>query len=540
MTDSVRRTDAAVGQGGIGGEPDRHEAIDTQPGATPYAWYVLSILFLVYILNFVDRQIISILAEDIKRDLGLKDQDLGFLYGTAFGVFYSLFGIPLGRLADNWHRVRLMTIGLSLWSVMTALSGLSKSGGHLAAARIGVGIGEATASPSAYSLISDYFPKRLRATALSIYSAGLYVGGGFSLFIGGLIVQNWNRMYPGGGPLGLVGWQAAFMAVGIPGLLLACWIATLKEPIRGLVEGLPEPEKHPAPFRAFAGELLTIVPPFTLIGAAMGGARAFALNIAGLVVVVAGVLGLIALGEPWPQWTAIGIGVYAVFSWACALKRRDAPTFALIVGTPAFLCTVVAYGLNAFLSYAASFWAAPYALRVLNVAPSSAGFMIGGLGALAGFLGLTIGGVVSDRLRRRHPGGRLWVVIFGAIVPTPFLILAFTSTSPVPFYIGLFIAQITASGALGAAAATTQDLVLPRMRGTATATFFIGTTLIGLALGPYLAGRVSTLTGSLSIGMLSLLASVPITLVAAIAACRMAPAAEASREARARAAGEVL
>ncbi len=511
-----------------------------QAEASRYAWYVLSILFLVYILNFVDRQIISILAEDIKRDLRLKDQDLGFLYGTAFGVFYSLFGIPLGRLADNWHRVRLMTIGLSLWSVMTALSGLSRTGGHLAAARIGVGIGEATASPSAYSLISDYFPKRLRATALSIYSAGLYVGGGCSLFIGGLIVQRWNAAYPGGGPLGLVGWQAAFMAVGIPGLLLAIWIATLREPIRGAVEGLPEPDKHPAPFRAFAGELLTIVPPFTLVGAAMGGARAFGVNIVGLAVVVAAVTGLVATGEPWPQWAAVGIGVYAVFSWACALKRRDPPTFALIVGTPAFLCAVVAYGLNAFQAYAASFWAAPYALRVLGVAPSTAGFLIGSFGALAGFLGLTIGGVVSDRLRRTNPAGRLWVVIFGAIVPTPFFVLAFTAATPLPFYVGIFFAQITAACALGAAAATTQDLVLPRMRGTATATFFIGTTLLGLALGPYLAGRVSTLTGSLSTGMLSLLVVVPITLATAIAAYRLTPAAEATREARARAAGEAI
>ncbi len=112
-----------------------------------YAWYVLGILFLVYILNFVDRQIISILAEDIKRDLGLKDEDLGFLYGTAFGVFYSLFGIPLGRLADNWNRVRLMTIGLALWSAMTAFSGFARNGAMLTAARIGVGVGEATASP---------------------------------------------------------------------------------------------------------------------------------------------------------------------------------------------------------------------------------------------------------------------------------------------------------------------------------------------------------------------------------------------------------
>jgi len=508
--------------------------------ASPYAWYVLGVLFLVYILNFVDRQVISILAEDIKRDLGLRDDQLGFLYGTAFGVFYSLFGIPIGRLADNWHRVRLMTVGLALWSAMTALSGLSRTGGQLAAARVGVGIGEATASPSAYSLISDWFPRRLRATALAIYSAGLYVGGGCSLLIGGLIVQNWNRAYPGGGPWGLAGWQAAFLAVGIPGLLVAAWVATLREPVRGAVEGLPPPERHPAPFRAFAAELVTIVPPLTLIGAAAGGVRGLAVNLLGLGVVAAGVAVLLALGEPAPQWIAVGIGVYAVFSWATALRRRDPATFALIVATPAFLCTVVAYGMNAFLSYAASFWAAPYALRVLEQPPATAGFLIGSLGALGGFLGVTGGGIVADRLRRRNPGGRLLVVIFGAVVPLPFLVLAFTASSPLAFYPGIFLAQITASCALGAAAATTQDLVLPRMRGTATGTFFIGTTLLGLAMGPYLAGRVSTLTGSLSTGMLSLLVTVPLTLAAAIAAYRLVPTAEATREARARAAGEAV
>jgi len=508
--------------------------------ASRYAWYVLGILFLVYVLNFVDRQIISILAEDIKRDLGLRDEDLGFLYGTAFGVFYSLFGIPLGRLADNWHRGRLMVIGLALWSTMTALSGLSRTGGHLAAARIGVGIGEATASPSAYSLISDWFPKRLRATALSIYSAGLYVGGGVSLFIGGLIVQNWNRAYPGGGPWGLVGWQAAFLAVGIPGLLVAAWIATLREPIRGAVEGLPPPEKHPAPFAEFGRELVTIIPPLTLIGAAQGGARALAINLLAAGLTVAAVAGLIAIGEPWPQWTAVGIGVYAVFSWGCALKRRDPATFALICGTPAFVLTVIAYGLNAFMSYAASFWAAPYALRVLGASPSTAGFFLGAAGALGGFVGVTMGGVIADRLRRSNPAGRLLVVIFGAVVPVPFLIAGFTASSTALLYPMLFLAQVTASCALGAAAATTQDLVLPRMRGTATATFFIGTTLLGLAMGPYLAGRVSSLSGSLSTGMLSLLASVPITLVCALLAYKLVPAAEASREARARAAGEVI
>ncbi|WP_245842045.1 MULTISPECIES: spinster family MFS transporter [Sphingomonas] len=508
--------------------------------ASGYAWYVLGILFLVYILNFIDRQVISILAEDIKRDLGLKDEDLGFLYGTAFGVFYSLFGIPLGRLADSWHRVRLMTVGLGLWSTMTALSGLSSTGAHLAAARIGVGVGEATASPSAYSLISDYFPKKLRATALSIYSAGLYVGGGCSLFIGGLVVQNWNRAYPDGGPFGLAGWQAAFLAVGIPGVILALIVATLREPIRGAVEGLPEPERHPAPFRAFFDELVTILPPLTLIGAARIGTRALAINLLALALVAAAVTGLVAAGEPLPQWLAVGIGVYAVFSWASALRHRDPPTFALIVGTPAFLCTVVGYGLNAFMSYAAGFWAAPYAMRDLGVSAAEAGLLLGGLGALSGFLGVTVGGIIADRLRRTNPAGRLVLVMLGATLPVPFLIAAFTASTPVVLYIGLFGAQFFASWGLGAAAATTQDLVLPRMRGTATATFFIGTTLLGLALGPYLAGRVSTLTGSLSTGMLSLLVTAPVTLAAGAIAYRTVPAAERTREDRARAAGEAI
>jgi MFS family permease len=231
------------------------------PVSDRYAWYVLTILVFVYILNFVDRQILSILAEDIKRDLNLTDADLGFLYGTAFGVFYALFGIPLGRLADSWHRVRLMTIGLSVWSTMTAVSGFARSGVELAGARFGVGIGEATASPCAYSIISDYFPKEKRATALAIYSSGLYLGGGLSLFLGGLIVKSWNAAYTSAtAPLGLAGWQAAFLVVGLPGLLLALLISTLKEPKRGQADGIFTPP-NPHPFRGFFEELITVIPP---------------------------------------------------------------------------------------------------------------------------------------------------------------------------------------------------------------------------------------------------------------------------------------
>ena len=516
--------------------------VPAETRAGPYAWYVLGLLLIVYILKFVDRQILAILADDIKRDLGLKDQDIGFLYGTAFGVFYALFGIPLGRLADSWHRVRLMTLGLALWSTMTALSGFARSGTALSLARIGVGVGEATASPAAYSLISDWFPKRLRATALAIYSSGIYIGGGFSIFIGALIVQKWNLAYPGGGPLGLVGWQAAFLAVGLPGLIVAAWIFTLREPVRGHSEGIATPP-HPAPFRAFFQELLTIVPPFTLIGAAQGGAAVFARNVAVLLLVAGIATGLVWLGEPIPQWAAIGIGVYAVYSWAVALKRRDPPTYALIVGSPAFLCVVLAYGLNAFLAYSVAAFAPSFVRRTFDIPPeqlSAVGFWIGAPAALAGFLGITLGGRIADALRERSPVGRIHVILFGCLAPVVPIILTFTATSETMFYVMLPLAQFLTCGALGASAATTQDLVLPRMRGTATAAFFIGTTLLGLAMGPYLAGRISTLTGHLAIGVLSLLITLPVALAAILGAYRWLPGAEATREARARAAGEPI
>lgn len=508
----------------------------------PYSWYVLGILVLVYILNFVDRQILSILANDIKRDLDLTDADLGFLYGTAFAVFYALFGIPLGRLADSWRRVQLMSIGLGLWSLMTAFSGLARSGTTLTVARIGVGVGEATASPAAYSLISDLFPQRMRGTALAIYSSGLYLGGGLSLLIGGLIVERWNAAYPAGGPLGLVGWQAAFMAVGLPGLLLALWVATLREPIRGAIDGIPSPS-DPQPFRGFIAELLDVIPPLTLLGAARRGGKALAINLLAAAGIAAGVFGMIAVtGQAtWQQWTFVGVGVYAVLCWACALRSRDLPTFHLIWGSPAFLCTTLGYGMISFTSYAASYWGAPYAERTFGIAKGDLGWLIGAPGALAGFLGVILGGRMADWLQTRYANGRVMVVLFGLLAPVPPLAGAYLADNFATFAVLSFVAVVLSSSALGAAAAASQALVLPRMRGTATATFFLATTLVGLALGPFMAGYVSATHGDdLAVGVLSTLVGAPIGTVLLVAALRLVPKASSSVSERARAAGEPI
>ncbi|WP_133364613.1 spinster family MFS transporter [Qipengyuania sediminis] len=504
--------------------------------ASGYSWYVLIVLVIVYILNFIDRQIVSILVVDIQAHFQLTNAQMGFLGGAAFGVFYALFGIPLGRLADNWKRTRLLAIGLSLWSAMTVLSGFAKNGVQLGLARMGVGVGEATASPCAYSLLSDYFPKRQRATALAIYSSGLYIGGGVSLFIGALIKENWNQAFPGGGPLGLVGWQAAFLAVGAPGLLVALWVLSLREPVRGAMDRMAVTVSE-APFRDFLYDLSTIVPPFTLIGAARRGAGALAIN----VIAAAGLAGfallMIALTDNIPQWSAVAVGFYAVFSWATNLRARDPAAFALIWGTPAFLCTALGYGFVALAAYAIAYWTAPYAELVLGLPKQTLAFWLGASGAASGFIGVILGGRLADYLRTTNPSGRIIVIMIGVLGPILPIWIGFTTENEALFYAMNFAAGVLGSAALGAAAATTQDLVLPRMRGTATAVFFLATTLIGLGFGPYLVGQIADLggtmvdgklVGDLRLGLLSLIAVAPIGMALLLYAYRTLPRAEAT------------
>ncbi len=185
-----------------------------------YAWYVAIVLMLCNTLSFIDRQILGLLVTPIKQELGLSDTKIGLLQGLAFGIFYTLLGMPMGRIVDRGNRRNLVAAGIFCWTLMTASCAAARGFWTLFLARMGVGVGEATLSPSAFSLLSDYFPRERLGTALSIFSMGVFFGSGSALIVGGLVI-------------GAVGsWRLTFLIVGLPGLLAALLMFTIKEPVR--------------------------------------------------------------------------------------------------------------------------------------------------------------------------------------------------------------------------------------------------------------------------------------------------------------------
>lgn len=207
-----------------------------------YAWYIVVVLFLAYTCSFVDRIIMSLLVEPIKRDLVLSDTQFSLLHGFAFAIFYTFMGLPLGRLADRANRKWIISIGVFLWSLMTAICGITKTFTTLFIARIGVGVGEAALSPSAYSMISDYFPPKKRGVPISTYSMGVFFGGGIAFILGGYVVQ----LTSGAADviLPIIGsvrpWQLTFFVVALPGLLVLLLLLTIKEPLRRDVVSLSD------------------------------------------------------------------------------------------------------------------------------------------------------------------------------------------------------------------------------------------------------------------------------------------------------------
>jgi predicted MFS family arabinose efflux permease len=197
------------------------------PAGRRRSWYVLALLFGVYVMNMADRQIVGILAEDIKRDLQLSDGQIGILAGPAIAFFYAILGVPMAYAADRINRVRFIAGCIAVWSAMTMLGGRAGSLVELAATRVGVSIAEAGGSPSSVSLIADHFPARQRATAMAVWTSATTLGIFVGFAIGGVVNQQ-------------LGWRATFFAAGIPGLVLALLlVTTVREPVRGAADAAP-------------------------------------------------------------------------------------------------------------------------------------------------------------------------------------------------------------------------------------------------------------------------------------------------------------
>lgn len=225
MTDAAAEAAAAAGPSGSGG-----------PAASPgYAWYVVGVLVLAQMFSFLDRMIMGLLVEPIRDSFQISDTQYSLLAGLAFTLFYAVMGLPLARIADSRSRRNLIAVGIAAWSAMTALCGLAKGFWSLFAARVGVGVGEATLGPAAFSMITDYFPRDVLARALSVYMAGVTLGSGLAYILGGAVVAYVQSVgefrLPLLGPV--EGWQLTFFIVGLPGLLVALLMAaTVREPPR--------------------------------------------------------------------------------------------------------------------------------------------------------------------------------------------------------------------------------------------------------------------------------------------------------------------
>jgi MFS family permease len=288
--------------------PDGLALSASTPWPSPLrAWYAVAILVLAFIFSFIDRIVIALLVEPIKADLGISDFGIGLLQGFAFALFYALLGIPIGRLSDRVSRRGIIATGIVIWSLMTAACGLARSFFGLFLARVGVGVGEATLSPAAYSMISDYFPREKLGRALGVYQSGAFFGAGIAFLVGGAAVQMLSiydgQVLPVLGEVRM--WQLAFFVVGLPGLLIALLMLTVQEPARrgkaaGIGAGIPLREvlaymnSHRRLFVAhFSGFALLVVPITTVLAWAptylsrvLGFARADSGFVLGLILLI--------------------------------------------------------------------------------------------------------------------------------------------------------------------------------------------------------------------------------------------------------------
>ncbi|MBJ21332.1 MAG: MFS transporter [bacterium] len=346
-----------------------------------YAWYVVGVLMLVYLFSFLDRQILSLMVDDLKVGLSIdRDWQIAFLMGPAFAVFYTIFGIPFGRAADTRSRKHTISLGLVLWSVMTVACGFARNFWSMALLRVGIGVGEASLSPSAYSIIADYFSGAKLARAIAIYASGIYLGSGLAYLIGGQAVSILRGTTPWQIPiLGVIpGWQKVFIIIGLPGLLVVpLLLLTVREPLRrGVISSRMGDGRTDLPFSevyAYAKEnwraLATHNVGFALLSFSSYGTgswlpsmfkRVHGWDVAqfgfvyGLIVFIGSASGAIlggviadALGKRGYRDAKIRVGFFAAWIWlpfGIAFPMIDDASLAMVCAAPAAFLASMPFG----------------------------------------------------------------------------------------------------------------------------------------------------------------------------------------------------
>jgi MFS family permease len=359
----------------------------------------------IYTISIMDRQLAAVLVEPIRKEFGVLDWHMGLLTGAAFALFYTTLGVPLARLADRNNRVNIMAVSLLAWSLFTGLTGLAKTFLHMVIARIGVAVGEAGCNPAAYSLIGDYFDARRRATALSIFQMGGYIGSFLGLILGSWIGQHY-------------GWRNAFLIVGLPGIAIA---ALLKLTLRELPRGYSDPTR--------------------------------------------------AVVEPPPPMQVMRT------LWAKSSFRHLS----------------FAAALHNFAVYGVGNWYAAFLMRSHGMTLLQAGTALAFVTVIGGALGTALGGILSDRFATRRQDSRyyLWVPALSLLIGFPITQSVFI-VQDTQLVIALLVPVVLCSAAYLAPSITaTYTLVGIRERALASAMLLFILNLIGLGLGPLLAGIAS-------------------------------------------------
>lgn len=534
-----------------------------QPHATrplPGAWRALALVAAANLISLLDRNILAILAPAIKADLRIGDAEMGLLYGTVFALFYALFSLPLGRLADGWIRTRLLAITILFWSLATGMAAFASGFALLALSRLGVGIGEAAAQPAGYSLLYDYFPRARRGLVMAVIAAAIALGLGGSLILGGSAAQWWSARYAAGGaPLGLAGWQFAFLAAAIPGFVVAALMARLAEPPRGSLDGIPTP-RDPAPFAAVAGVLGGVTPGVHWIALARSKAPAttWAVNLGAIAAIAlaailmarwAGgiaprpplMLGGVTVDPHVLQWSVVGFGTIVIVNLIQSLRRTDPPAHAAITRSPALILCIAVGSLQGIVNYGVMAFTPSFLMKGYGLSPAATGLQFGLLAAALGVVGPMIAGPLSDRVSRGSPAGRVWVTFF-ALAASPLIAFwVYRAGDAASFYARFTLYSLVLTMWMPPLYAVMVDQVLPRMRALTSSLYIVASTITGLGIGPYAVGMVSDARGGdLATAILSVNVVAPVIAVLLIVLALRVKRDQAGIVERARAAGEAI